>query len=196
MGGDNSRENLARVPARVHFLLHWMLARIYRTPKMIHAWNMMCSNRSGKRYISKSYEYARISSGRERKGKPSWNKGVPHSDETKIKISKTKKGSLLSDNHKEKISESLKGNVRAKGIKHSSETKAKWSELKKGNKNASFGKSQTNETKTKISATKKLMARIICPHCNKIGDVSNMKRWHFTNCKFIDKYNYLNEAEK
>jgi len=23
-----------------------------------------------------------------------------------------------------------------------------------------------------------------CPHCNKEGDSSNMKRWHFNNCKF------------
>ncbi len=25
---------------------------------------------------------------------------------------------------------------------------------------------------------------IICPHCNKKGSPSNMKRWHFDNCKF------------
>ena len=24
---------------------------------------------------------------------------------------------------------------------------------------------------------------ITCPHCNKSGDKSNMKRWHFNNCK-------------
>jgi hypothetical protein len=25
--------------------------------------------------------------------------------------------------------------------------------------------------------------KINCPHCNKIGYISNMKRWHFNNCK-------------
>lgn len=26
-------------------------------------------------------------------------------------------------------------------------------------------------------------AKIQCPHCNKEGNISNMKRWHFDNCK-------------
>jgi hypothetical protein len=26
--------------------------------------------------------------------------------------------------------------------------------------------------------------KIECPHCKKVGDSSNMKRWHFDNCKF------------
>lgn len=26
-------------------------------------------------------------------------------------------------------------------------------------------------------------AKILCPHCNKEGNISNMKRWHFDNCK-------------
>jgi hypothetical protein len=196
MGGTNKKDNLVRVPARVHFLMHWMLYRIYRTTEMVYGWNMMCSNRSGQRFISKSFEYARILAGHERKGKPSWNKGISHSDETKIKISEKKKGSLLSDETKAKISESLKGNAHAKGIKHTDETKAKWSDLKKGNNNARFGKPHSDETKAKISATKKLTARLICPHCNKIGNISNMKRWHFTNCKFINKYNYLNGGHR
>jgi hypothetical protein len=29
--------------------------------------------------------------------------------------------------------------------------------------------------------------QVTCPHCNKIGDSSNMKRWHFDNCKSIIK---------
>lgn len=27
--------------------------------------------------------------------------------------------------------------------------------------------------------------QVSCPHCNKVGDSSNMKRWHFENCKSI-----------
>ena len=26
-----------------------------------------------------------------------------------------------------------------------------------------------------------------CPHCKKLGDIRNMKRWHFDNCKLIPK---------
>lgn len=24
---------------------------------------------------------------------------------------------------------------------------------------------------------------VMCPHCNKTGDASGLKRWHFDNCK-------------
>lgn len=48
------------------------------------------------------------------------------------------------------------------------------------------GKKRTEEQCAKISAGLKGIKRkeIQCPHCNKIGDSSNMKRWHFDNCRF------------
>lgn len=27
----------------------------------------------------------------------------------------------------------------------------------------------------------------MCPHCNNVGDLRNMKRWHFDNCKLVPK---------
>lgn len=33
------------------------------------------------------------------------------------------------------------------------------------------------------------MPTIQCPHCNKTGSVSNMKRWHFDNCKIRSDQN-------
>jgi ribosomal protein L37AE/L43A len=50
-----------------------------------------------------------------------------------------------------------------------------------GDKNPMFGKSQSHETKAKISEKAKRQAQ--CPNCGKLGSVSNMKRWHFDNCK-------------
>jgi len=50
-----------------------------------------------------------------------------------------------------------------------------------GIKNPMFGKSQTDEAKRKIS--EKAKRKINCPHCGKIGSISNMKRWHFDKCK-------------
>ena len=29
--------------------------------------------------------------------------------------------------------------------------------------------------------------QITCPHCNKVGQLPNMKRWHFDNCKISPK---------
>ena len=29
--------------------------------------------------------------------------------------------------------------------------------------------------------------KVTCPHCEKIGQLANMKRWHFDNCKYNSK---------
>ena len=84
MGGSNESINLVRVPARVHFLLHWMLYRIYKTSSMAFAWNSFSTNAHGHRSFSKSYEYAKIASG---KATTIMNTGKKHSEETKKKIS-------------------------------------------------------------------------------------------------------------
>lgn len=50
------------------------------------------------------------------KGRIAHNKGVPRTDETKIKLSKSHTGKTLSDDHKKSISDSLKG--RERSIEH------------------------------------------------------------------------------
>jgi len=98
------------------------------------------------------------------------------SDETKQKISNAKKGipsnNIYSDETKQKMSDAQKGRV------HSSETKQKMSESRKG-------RIISNETRKKLSETNKNKpkSKTICPHCSKIGSISNMIRWHFDNCK-------------
>lgn len=52
-----------------------------------------------------------------------------------------------------------------------------------GDKNPFFNKKHTTETLKQLSEKHKNRKRITCPHCNKIGDVSNMARWHMNNCK-------------
>lgn len=41
------------------------------------------------------------------------------------------------------------------------------------------------ETRQKMSRSQKNKDKLKCPHCSKIGDSLNMKRWHFDNCKII-----------
>jgi len=82
-------------------------------------------------------------------GQPSWNKGLkysqerldsvrshrkPVSEETKLKMSISAKNKKLSLEHKQKISNSLKGNKRALGLVHNEETKKKVSETHKNRK--------------------------------------------------------------
>ena len=161
MGGSNKKDNLVRVPARVHFLLHWMLYRIYRTSEMAYGWNMMCMNLHGSRHIGKSVAYARSIAVSSRIGK-SVNKGKIHSAESKLNMSIAHKGKSLSDKHKARISASLIG-------KHkdgpSEEVKARISATLKGRtltletrtkiSAARTGRIMSDETKAKISAAKK-----------------------------------------
>lgn len=185
MGGDNSKENLVRVTARVHFLLHWMLCRIYRTKEMAYAWNMMCVNHTnGKRYNGKSYEYARKLFGYCVSIRQT---GTPLSSEHKRSISESNKGRRFTDDHRNNISNSKKGKI------HSAQSRANMAESKKG-------KTHTNETKAKMSLSRRgtkcsaevrynmAMAQqtrlaVSCPYCTKTGK-ANMKRWHFDKCKY------------
>lgn len=65
------------------------------------------------------------------------------SEETRLKMSKAKKGKSISEEHKRKIGEARKG------IKLSNETKQKMSAAKKGNKNC-LGYRHSEEAKQKI----------------------------------------------
>ena len=52
-----------------------------------------------------------------------------------------------------------------------------------GDKNPFYGKKHTPETVAKLSNIHKNRKKVQCPHCQKIGDISNMTRWHLDNCK-------------
>jgi hypothetical protein len=46
-----------------------------------------------------------------------------------------------------------------------------------------YGKNHTEESIQKMCKPKE---KVTCPHCNKIGGISQMKRWHYNNCKLLD----------
>lgn len=86
------------------------------------------------------------------------------------------------------------------GVSLSKETKVKMSVAHKGKSNgphseetklkisiARNGISPSDETRRKLSVALKdvKQAVVICPHCDKSGGVSTMKRWHFDNCNHI-----------
>jgi NUMOD3 motif len=123
-----------------------------------------------------------------RKGKIAVNKGIPHTAETKAKMSAIKKGKpsnrtgisrSMSAETKAKISASKKGKVsNRKGSITSEETKAKMRAAKQ---------TVSIETRIKISNSLKNKPKVICPHCNKEGNQSHMTRYHFENCKLKEK---------
>ena len=126
------------------------------------------------------------------RGKPTWNKGIPHSTETKQKMSDTKKGKPgkpCSDATKQKLSDDRKGKPNGrkgiptgqiswnKGIPHSDATKQKLSDDRKGKPNGRKGIPTGPNGKQQNPAPK-----VECPHCGKIGGSNTMQRWHFDNC--------------
>ena len=92
-------------------------------------------------------------------------------EETKLKISNSKRGIKQSEETKKKKSLSLIGRT------YSNETLEKMS---KSAKNRNYIHTHSNETKKLISKNTKLY---ICPKCNKRGKGNIMLYWHFNNCK-------------
>ena len=122
----------------------------------------------------KCSEETRLKMSEAKKGKPSWNKGIPCSKEHKRKISEANKGKHLPEEQKRKISEANKGH-------HiSEEHKRKISEANKG-------KHLPEETKIKISNTLKGAKRK--PHSEeakiKMKGLKKGKHWKIENGKRI-----------
>jgi group I intron endonuclease len=111
--------------------------------------------------------------------------GMILSEEAKKKISQGNKipKPQTAEHLKNRI-ESLKKNPNAfrgmLGKTHSPETKNKLSLSQKGI-------SKTEQHKSKMPYQTLNKTNIECPHCHKIGQYVNMKRWHFDKCKLIPK---------
>jgi group I intron endonuclease len=112
--------------------------------------------------------------------------GVKHTEESRQKMSKPR-----SDGARQKLSEAKTGeNNPMFGKKHSDGARKKMSEVQKGENNPMFGKEVSPETRKKLSEANKGVPQgpqeqVQCPYCSKIGGISNMKRYHFDNCKYI-----------
>lgn len=94
----------------------------------------------------------------------------PKSEEHRAKISQINAQKAKDPIFREKL----------KGKKRSEEFSKRMSEIHKG-------KTLSDETKQLLSSSQKGVPRIRpiveCPHCGKIGNISNMTRFHFDNCK-------------
>lgn len=84
----------------------------------------------------------------------------------------------------EHISKRMKSSKKTRSSKEyivSSETRLKLSMAKKG-KIITF----SDEHKKNLKCHDNNKKTIECPHCNKIGQYTNMKRWHFDKCEKIN----------
>ena len=158
MGGSNIKSNLVCLTAREHYLIHWLLYKIYKNKQMAFAWYRMTHGKSSvERYTSASFIYARKA--RSEEMSKLFN-GKKLSEEHKEKLSIAKRGKTyseigrgespligrnLSEDHKRKVG------ITSLGRRHSDETRAFLSEGKKGNKNPMYGKVVSEETRRKLS---------------------------------------------
>ena len=124
------------------------------------------------------------------------NKGVPKTEESKIKLSKTRIERQLAKGK----------NNPMYNKKHSDETKEKMkikAKLRPSEKNPMYGKSvysvwlkkygkdiadkkmieRNKKASISLSKVKKNLKEVICPHCNLTGKGSGMTRYHFDKCK-------------
>jgi group I intron endonuclease len=74
------------------------------------------------------------------------------------------------------VSENMK-NRWSKWREENPDYKSKWKKYDKK------GFSTEEKQKRKHRAIEKNKTIINCPHCSKTGNIGNMKRWHFDNCK-------------
>lgn len=120
------------------------------------------------------------------------NIGKVLSSEHKQKISESLKGHSVSDKTKERLKEVMKYSGMY-GKTHSEETKQKMSKARIGIITSDETKQKQREAKlnnpTKYwegksrKGMKQIHQTYTCPHCEKIGKGSAMFKWHFDNCK-------------
>lgn len=149
LGGDNSKTNIVKLLPKEHYIAHMLLFNMY--PNNNHLayafWMMSNGNKptermyrvGGKVYEEIRNKFVEIIINRE----PTF-KGKSHSEESKQKISNTKKGkpgTWIGKTHSEESK--IKMSQSAKGRKLSIETKQKMSEFH-------TGKNKSEETKQKM----------------------------------------------
>jgi len=102
--------------------------------------------------------------------------GLVFPKESREKISKGNKiPKPHTAEHNKKIGDAQRGKKRKP---HDETTKQKISMATKG-----ISKTFSEQHKKNLKCHENNSIKVTCPHCNKTGQLTNMKRWHFGNCK-------------
>lgn len=133
LGGLNNKDNIVRLTAKEHFIVHMLLCKFTKGNayyKMLYAFKSMCQliNNNHKRdykITSRIAEKLRLEA---EKNNPVYRNDV------KAKISKANKGRIRSKETRKQMSKSKKGNKNALGLRHSEEFKERIKNINKGNK--------------------------------------------------------------
>ena len=167
LGGSNHPENLVRLTAREHFICHWLLTKMV-TPspaqkKLFYAFSafaMISLNQKRIKITGKKYEILRKARSESAKGhKPFLGK---------VRTADSKKAQ----------SQTMQLKYESQEYIHHGKT---YEEI--------YGKDEAERRKNKLKGPRGPRKNppgpqklITCPFCQKIGGISNMKRYHFDNC--------------
>lgn len=171
LSGDNSKNNIAVLTYREHFICHWILCKLHPSNfKLKSAFAKMLGKSHEKTRIISSKEYSAVK--RVLKGvnypwlhkKEPWNKGKK---DVQVPWNKGIKTGSMDESVKNKISETLK--ERFLTHEHPRKGKGNWCQGTKGlvipwNKGIEEPKYQ-------------------CIHCLGMFNPGNLKRWHGEKCK-------------
>lgn len=213
LGGDDHHSNIVTLTPEEHYVAHQLLVKIHPGDrKLVYAaWAMTHGKRrSNKKYgwlkRKRSEAQKGIKHSAEAREKISAAaKGRKMPDHVREILHASRRGTKNSPEHIKKSADGLRGKTKTPehraalsvariNMEYTPELREKLAANrgKKLNENqraallaATKGIKHSDEHRQKVSAAKKgkLQPIITCPHCQKEGGVSLMKRWHFDNCK-------------
>lgn len=196
LGGFNDPENLVFLTAREHFVAHCLLYKFCEGSdkyKMGCALHWMCYSSTGpnRGLTDRQFEIARKCNSEENKNKTFTEEHRRKMSEGRIHIkgeNHPRYGMKHTEKTKQRLSEQKKGeNHPSYGKKRGDETRQKMRQNhrnQKGEKNHNYGKRLCEETRQKMREAKRgKQEQVTCPHCDKVGGLSAMKKWHFDNCR-------------
>ena len=161
IGGNDCKNNLVMLTPEEHYLAHQLLVKIYpNNTKLVFAAKMMSVGHIGRRR-NKLYGWLRRKCSEVRLGTK--NTGAS------IKLRGNTHGKANAGKKKPNLSLRNKGNTYGKANAGKKKPPKTPEQIRK------FRESMTGNTWRQQITT--------CPYCQKEGGVSNMKRWHFDNCK-------------
>ena len=186
MGGCDNPTNLVALTAREHYIVHWLLWKIYRSSALAHAFFSMVRKGKGQERVvsARQYERAKQAMAAAKRGKNNYWYGTTGPMGGKTHSEDWKRAHRI---RMKTASEYKRGRPVAEipGLLAGEKTRfvegqRPWNAGKTGRDSHMFGKPMSEDIKQKLRKPKPLVQ---CPYCDKVGGSSSTKRWHFENCK-------------
>jgi hypothetical protein len=179
--------NCVLLTPREHYIAHLLLWKTYRNRAASYAFHIMIhgdtSNKRYKKVSSKIYEKLINECRQLNKGSNHPLFGTKRSEESKLNQIAAVKGKKQTIEHIQKrVNSSLATRAKNKelGVSYSLSDSTK-DKLSKALKGRNYKMTETH--KNNLVCHKNNTTKIECPHCQKVGQLTNMKRWHLDNCK-------------